>query len=471
MAPGARLAAGTARHGSVQRLPLGEAVCRRVPTHGSVVPVAHGDDPAGPADTTHLDERTDRVGEMLEDLVGVDDVEGPVAEAERVDVTDLEAQVPPLGGFGKRPGLFEHLGRGVEADDMAVWDASGEADGDGPRAAADIEHPRVGGEARKEVGGGVLDATPAVRAEHAVVVAVQVGGLGCSRFGGEVFPSSGAQGGEQCPGPPPVLDAGAKRSQRQAGHSVGGVSVLNCHMSSLDVVRAASGIGTHQDSRIPEKCSRQCAHLTVGKVLRIEPLHSRGLITIGFGRPAHHLCVKDRDHVGRLVPVGIRHAVLETTEDAQYRAESKRYRGFLFSLPDGSAFWRLVGFYRTSNGRPQTRIQLLNQQQPTAVIPGKHSHRWQYEEFISHEPAELLDEGGDHHRIKLQAAMTGFCVVHPAPHRATRQNDARRYRYRNAEPHVWRACECTHPRRHQALATPGLEIGTPWLILKAGCGG
>jgi hypothetical protein len=96
------------------------------------------DEPPAPAGAPNRGERGDRIGEVLEDLVGVDDVEGLVAEAELVDVTDLETQVSPPGGFGKRPGLVEHLGRGVEADDMAVGDTSGEADGDGPRAASDV---------------------------------------------------------------------------------------------------------------------------------------------------------------------------------------------------------------------------------------------------------------------------------------------------------------------------------------------
>lgn len=60
---------------------------------GAVVAVAGGDETAGAGDTGHLTQRLDGVAHVLEDLVGVDHVEGAVKEGERVDVLNREVGV------------------------------------------------------------------------------------------------------------------------------------------------------------------------------------------------------------------------------------------------------------------------------------------------------------------------------------------------------------------------------------------
>ena len=53
--------------------------------HRVVVGVAYGNQPAMPYDPAHLTERGDRVGEVLENLMGVDNVKRPAVEGQVVD--------------------------------------------------------------------------------------------------------------------------------------------------------------------------------------------------------------------------------------------------------------------------------------------------------------------------------------------------------------------------------------------------
>ena len=70
------------------------------------VGVAHGNDAAGLGHAAHLPQRRDGVGQVLEHLVGVDEVEGLVLEVEIVDVAGLELHVghATLDGQGLRLG-------------------------------------------------------------------------------------------------------------------------------------------------------------------------------------------------------------------------------------------------------------------------------------------------------------------------------------------------------------------------------
>src|SRR5690606_35635979 len=145
----------------------------RIPDDGAEVDVAGRDDAAGAGDAAHLAEGADRVGDVLEDLVGVDDVERAVGEVQGVDVGDGELDV--VQARGVRAGLVEDGLGGVGGDDPAGGHALGEPRGDRSRAAAHVEdrHPRA--QVPGEVGGGVVDRAPPVGAEHARVVTVGVG--------------------------------------------------------------------------------------------------------------------------------------------------------------------------------------------------------------------------------------------------------------------------------------------------------
>ena len=169
-----RLAAERPRHPPVQLPPLGQFRILREPEHPAVVAVARRDQAAGAADPPHLGQRADRVGQVLQHLVGVYHVERAVTEGQAVHVTDLEGEVGLALAGGFPPGHGQHVPGPVDPDDLALGHPGGEARGDRARTAADVEDPRRGRQPREQVPGRVLGGPPLVRPEHAVVVAVQV---------------------------------------------------------------------------------------------------------------------------------------------------------------------------------------------------------------------------------------------------------------------------------------------------------
>src|SRR5690606_34461630 len=97
------LSAVAAGDGVVDRHPGRHLGRLRIPDDGAEVDVAGRDDAAGAGDAAHLAEGADRVGDVLEDLVGVDDVERAVGEVQGVDVGDGELDV--VQARGVRAGL------------------------------------------------------------------------------------------------------------------------------------------------------------------------------------------------------------------------------------------------------------------------------------------------------------------------------------------------------------------------------
>ena len=117
---GVGLAAVGARGGAVQAQPLVELGEPRPPGESRVVTVAGRDQAAWARDPGHLAQRLHRVGDMLEHLVGVDDVEGAVGEGEAMHVLHAEADI---GAAPSRDGrarelqrLLADLGGGDPAD-------------------------------------------------------------------------------------------------------------------------------------------------------------------------------------------------------------------------------------------------------------------------------------------------------------------------------------------------------------------
>ena len=98
--------------------------------HGSVVGVAHRQVAARPQDSACFDEGGDRVGQVLEDLMAIDDVEGGVCERELVDVGLLEPDVPDVLVGGEGPGGGQGLFGLVDPDGFGRCHVAGEADGD-----------------------------------------------------------------------------------------------------------------------------------------------------------------------------------------------------------------------------------------------------------------------------------------------------------------------------------------------------
>src|SRR5205823_10038843 len=86
-------------------------------------------------------------------------------------------------------GALDHLGLAVDPDDFGRRDPTREVDGDGPRTAADVQHACPGLQGVEDIGGRVLRSTPAVRAQHALVMTVRVGVARQVHSGSGVMPA------------------------------------------------------------------------------------------------------------------------------------------------------------------------------------------------------------------------------------------------------------------------------------------
>ena len=113
--------------------------------------------------------------QVLQQLVGVDDVEVAIGEGKPVGTGDAEA--------GIRAGLLRLLARldgdllaGVHADDQGRCEDPGEVHRDRARPAAHVEQAHPRSEVGEEVGGGVRRGPPPMGAQDALVVAVGVDG-------------------------------------------------------------------------------------------------------------------------------------------------------------------------------------------------------------------------------------------------------------------------------------------------------
>ena len=95
----------------------------RIPGEGPVDAVANRDHAIGPADASHLAQRRDRVGQVLQHLVRVHDVELRIGMLERIDVPDDEIDVGDVAlGCRCRCGR-DDVGRRVDAEHPTGRDA------------------------------------------------------------------------------------------------------------------------------------------------------------------------------------------------------------------------------------------------------------------------------------------------------------------------------------------------------------
>ena len=154
------------RHPGVQAGQFG------VPDGAGVVDFAHCDDAAGLDHPAELAQDLHRLGEVLENLVDMHDVEAVVVELEIVGVADDELDVGPAPAEGRC--LLDDRRGGVEADDRTRREAIGEVDGDGAGSAPDVEQAQPGSEMRDEVGRRILHRPPGVRPDDARVMPVGV---------------------------------------------------------------------------------------------------------------------------------------------------------------------------------------------------------------------------------------------------------------------------------------------------------
>ena len=95
---------------------------------------------------------------MLEELIGVDDVELGTGEVEMVDVAGDETDVVDRFLRRVRTRMFEYSGRDVESDYLAGRDGSGQTCCHGAGTAAGVEQAHSGLEAGQEEPGFYLGA-------------------------------------------------------------------------------------------------------------------------------------------------------------------------------------------------------------------------------------------------------------------------------------------------------------------------
>ena len=110
--------------------------------HRVVVGVAYGNQPAMSYDPAHLTERGDRVGEVLENLMGVDNVKRPAVEGQVVDRGFPEGDVGCSGLGAMAAGRLEDTGHHLDSHHLPVGDPSGQARSDRPRSTTHVEDPQ-----------------------------------------------------------------------------------------------------------------------------------------------------------------------------------------------------------------------------------------------------------------------------------------------------------------------------------------
>ena len=137
---------------------IGQCRARGVPGHCRTVGITYGNQTAWYADPAHFAEGRDRIGEVLQQLMGMNDVEGGAAESE-VDVPDNRRRfhVPRIGWS-----CVAATAAGVDADNRALRQPSGEVDGDGSRTDADIQQPVGRLQPWQQICRGILSSSPTV---------------------------------------------------------------------------------------------------------------------------------------------------------------------------------------------------------------------------------------------------------------------------------------------------------------------
>src|SRR5438067_7786760 len=110
---------------------------------------------------------------MLEQLMRVHDVERVVVHLEGVEVADRELDVRTAAGVASC--LVDHGGRRIDAEDAPGRNPPADVSRDRAWPAPEVEHAGAGSEVRGEVSSRVVDGTPLVRPQYALVVTVRVG--------------------------------------------------------------------------------------------------------------------------------------------------------------------------------------------------------------------------------------------------------------------------------------------------------
>ena len=129
----------------------------RIPGECFVIAIARGHDTALTAGMPPCAQRSNRIGQVLQDLVSVHDMEVMEIRVEPIGVADS-----PLDRIAQSARLLNDRPRRIETHDSSRRDTRGEIDGDCPWSAPDVEETHAWPEMIEQVGGGVLCRSPRV---------------------------------------------------------------------------------------------------------------------------------------------------------------------------------------------------------------------------------------------------------------------------------------------------------------------
>ena len=100
---------------------------------------------------SHLDQGCDRVGEVLQDLVGVYHVEGLILELQRLHVGGLELNIARAAFFQHVDGLDDDRRFPIYSDCRSGRDPRSQVDGDRAGSASNIQQAHAGLQVRQQV--------------------------------------------------------------------------------------------------------------------------------------------------------------------------------------------------------------------------------------------------------------------------------------------------------------------------------
>ena len=178
--PGIRLGPVAVRDLAVEAKPGVQLGNPWPPGESGVVAVARGHDPVGLAHPAHLAQRCYWIAEVLQDLVGVHDVEAVRLVWDRIGVAHPEAGVGHLGPRGRGGRFLDDRIGPVQTDHGTVRHVASQVDGDGAWSTPDVQDLRGRCEPRQQVSGRVGRCPPAVGPEDSLRMTVCVDVVRCA---------------------------------------------------------------------------------------------------------------------------------------------------------------------------------------------------------------------------------------------------------------------------------------------------
>lgn len=149
-------------------------------------------------------------------------------------------------------------------------------------------------------------------------------------------------------------------------------------------------------SEVPNEGPSEFAHFVERKFIGSKPADFGGFVVVRSRDAINDRGIKGRHDVGRLIAVGIGHAVFGSSEYAKDVPQLYGDTGFLCNLTDGTFLRTLVGFNRAADEGPIARIDQTNEKNASGVITRQDSGRWEQQKFVPHLVSKVADVGRDH---------------------------------------------------------------------------